>query len=90
MALSRSFRFGGDQQIQLRAGAFNVLNTVTPGNPSIILGRSDLGGCLRWGWHDAASESAWREISVLNGPHYAYATIFRPKYSVDGPYASSA
>jgi hypothetical protein len=43
MAVSRSFRFGGDRQIQLRAEVFNVLNTVTPGNPSIILGSSDFG-----------------------------------------------
>src|SRR5262245_10281485 len=43
MSLSRSFRFGADRQIQLRAEAFNLLNTVTPGNPQIILGSSDFG-----------------------------------------------
>jgi outer membrane receptor protein involved in Fe transport len=43
MAVSRTFRLGGDRQIQLRAEMFNVLNTVTPGNPSIILGSSDFG-----------------------------------------------
>jgi hypothetical protein len=42
-SLSRSFRFGADRQIQLRAEAFNLLNTVPPGNPQIILGSSDFG-----------------------------------------------
>jgi carboxypeptidase family protein len=43
MALSRSFKLGGDRQIQLRAEGFNVLNTVTPGNPQTTLGTSDFG-----------------------------------------------
>jgi len=43
MALSRSVRFGADRQIHLRAEMFNVLNTVTPGNPQTILGSSDFG-----------------------------------------------
>jgi hypothetical protein len=43
MALSRSFRFGGERQIQLRAEGFNVLNTVTPGNPQTTLGTADFG-----------------------------------------------
>jgi hypothetical protein len=43
MALSRSFRFGGNRQVQLRAEGFNVLNTVTPGNPQTTLGSSDFG-----------------------------------------------
>ena len=42
-ALSRAFRFGTDRQIQIRLEACNVFNTVTPGNPSIILGSSDFG-----------------------------------------------
>jgi hypothetical protein len=33
IALSRSFRLGGDRQIQLRVESFNLLNTVTPANP---------------------------------------------------------
>jgi hypothetical protein len=43
MSLSRFFKLGGDRQIQLRAEAFNLFNTVTPGNPQIILGSSDFG-----------------------------------------------
>jgi hypothetical protein len=43
MALSRSFKVGGDRQIQLRAEAFNLLNTVTPNNPQTTLGGSDFG-----------------------------------------------
>jgi hypothetical protein len=44
IALSRSFKFGGgDRQIQLRAEAFNLLNTVTPGNPQTTLGSTDFG-----------------------------------------------
>jgi hypothetical protein len=43
VALSRAFRFGGDRQIQLRAEAFNLLNTVTPGDPQSTLGSSDFG-----------------------------------------------
>jgi hypothetical protein len=43
MALSRTFRLGGDQQIQLRAEGFNVLNEVTPGNPQTTLGSTDFG-----------------------------------------------
>lgn len=44
IALSRSFKFaGGDRQIQLRAEAFNLLNTVIPGNPQTTLGSTDVG-----------------------------------------------
>jgi len=42
-ALSRSFKLGADRQIQLRLETFNLLNTVTPGNPSTTLGSSDFG-----------------------------------------------
>jgi hypothetical protein len=42
-AVSRSIRLGGDRQIQLRLEAFNLLNTVTPGNPQTTLGSSDFG-----------------------------------------------
>jgi hypothetical protein len=42
-ALSRSIRLGGDRQIQLRLEAFNLLNTVTPGNPQTTLGSADFG-----------------------------------------------
>jgi hypothetical protein len=43
MALSRSIRLAGDRQVQLRLEAFNVLNTVTPGNPQTTLGTADFG-----------------------------------------------
>ena len=43
MALSRSLKVGGDRQVQLRAEVFNLLNTVTPGNPQTTLGSSDFG-----------------------------------------------
>ena len=42
-ALSRAIRLGGARQIQLRLEAFNLLNTVTPGNPQTTLGSSDFG-----------------------------------------------
>ena len=42
-AVSRSFKLGTDRQIQLRLETFNLLNTVTPGNPSTTLGSSDFG-----------------------------------------------
>ena len=34
MGLSRSFRAGADQQVQLRWEVFNVLNTVNPDSSS--------------------------------------------------------
>jgi hypothetical protein len=43
MALSRSLKLGADRQVQLRLEAFNLLNTVTPGNPSTTLGTTDFG-----------------------------------------------
>ena len=45
MGLSRSIGFGGNsRQIQLRLEAFNVLNTVTPGNPQTTMSStSDFG-----------------------------------------------
>jgi hypothetical protein len=42
-ALSRAIRLGGGRQIQLRLEAFNLLNTVTPGNPQTTLGSADFG-----------------------------------------------
>ena len=44
LGLSRSLGFGGNQrQFQLRLEAFNVLNTVTPGNPQTTLTSTDFG-----------------------------------------------
>jgi hypothetical protein len=44
IAVSRSLKFGGgNRQIQLRAEVFNLLNTVTPGNPQTTLGSTDFG-----------------------------------------------
>ena len=44
MGLSRSMRFADSgRQIQLRLEAFNVLNTVTPGNPQTTMSSSDFG-----------------------------------------------
>jgi hypothetical protein len=44
MGLSRSIGFSGNsRQIQLRFEAFNVLNTVTPGNPQTTMSSSDFG-----------------------------------------------
>jgi len=34
---------GNSRQIQLRLEAFNVLNTVTPGNPQTTMSSSDFG-----------------------------------------------
>jgi hypothetical protein len=44
MGLSRSLGFAGNaRQIQLRAEVFNVLNTVTPGDPQTTMSSADFG-----------------------------------------------
>jgi len=41
MGLTRSFRIGGERQIQLRAEVFNLLNTVQLNNPVSSLNNSN-------------------------------------------------
>jgi hypothetical protein len=43
MGLSRSIGLAGSRQVQLRVEVFNVLNTVTPGNPQTTMSSSDFG-----------------------------------------------
>jgi hypothetical protein len=43
MGLTRSFRIGGERQIQFRAEAFNVLNRVNLGNPVSALNSPNFG-----------------------------------------------
>jgi outer membrane receptor protein involved in Fe transport len=44
MGLSRAIGFaGGSRQVQLRAEIFNLLNTVTPGNPQTTMSSTDFG-----------------------------------------------
>jgi hypothetical protein len=43
MGLTRSFRLGGERQIQARAEIFNVLNNVQLGNPVSSLNSSNFG-----------------------------------------------
>jgi hypothetical protein len=43
MGLVRSFRLGGDRQVQFRAEAFNVFNRVQLGNPVAALNNPNFG-----------------------------------------------
>jgi hypothetical protein len=43
LALVKSFRVRGERQLQIRAEAFNALNTPLWGNPNGILGNSNFG-----------------------------------------------
>ena len=43
MGLTRSFRVGGERQLQFRAEAFNVLNRVQLDNPVSALNNSNFG-----------------------------------------------
>ena len=43
MSVSRSLTLAPDRQVQLRLEAFNVFNTVTPGNPQTTMSSGDFG-----------------------------------------------